>query len=1395
MKKAKFLLLTLLAILGFGKAAAANGTVVTPYSVDFNTAISTGVHNFSVATGWDHIVGSGNYDGYGPYYMSYSYNSGDGIDGTGTLIAYSQYAGDSGGGNVVKDVLVTPILEGTVTLYVKKNSLASTSYPSWVEFYAVNEAGNTLGELLQKFNEEDYVASADFENWNTITLTLASPTRVGIRAQQVYLDNLTATKATILDVPKLAFKSVTKTADQGSTAYFNQQEDGSVLARFLVTLQNTGTVDLIANTTENYTLSLKATSPYGSTALFQLDGAFNIPVDISAGATSEAFEVEISVPADKVALLPSNGFANWYLIEDISGNTASPLYAGLVKYESKFIFDKAGTSYYSSSSATTKPIDFGMVNGATTLNYEIYNPGSAPLTINSFTIDAPFTSTAPAGEFTVAAGEKKAIDITFPATEPGIYTGKVTINYTNFGKEQATYTLDVSATVIDPSKNLITFSNADNTNGQFPAGSIHSNEVYISQETKDDVANYYLMTTSNVTKFITPLLTAEAGELFTYDTWYTGNNGGNSAVTVYTSKDRVNWEQVDKQTFSSGIGSTPKTFTVTIPEAGDYYLAFELTYPAVLDNIYGLTPAPAPAHDWYVMDSNLPTTAKQNNPYTATIDVQNISADADVIETATLYVNGEAVAVQENVALKGNEKTAAEGTGRPVGDGTYSNIKDPVQISLTYNPHTTGELPAYIELKSGDKVVLTEEVIINIAEEVALAEAGTPVKGTVSNSPLNLNYCNSETVSLYTGEILGLNEGAQIQSITYRAYCTNSKAVETNLSVYYEWTDDQTQPAYTDAAMYDTSNMTPIIENQLRIWEQTAESGSEMVDYIVLDLSEPIVYEQGKSLRIVVRSINPGDNTSNYKTVTFEKADITGGYQCYGAQSDGDKTLKVTHYGRDLPAIHLGLLVEEKTFNGIVIDDLSGQPIEGATVTLYNEEKDVEYTGTTDEQGAFTINVIQDNLSYTATIEADGYLTLVSNDTYVFENSIEQNFALTPNIPIVGSTKVTISDSEYATLYYEGQTLTIPEDVKAYTAKVDGKNIILNEVKNIIPAGTPVIINGPQGEYLFPIGAPVTTETALFDANETYGNGAEIGTENVTVVLGNDRTTKNYEVKTTGVKNYCANLFGVTDTKQITYVVGGNNPKGGELDDDDKSTGTTYNKDNKVLPKSGCYYMITPETNGHFTAFIVLNNNKPLFVAKGSDGSCLLDSKGKPLYTVMKDGDEPTVVELAEDFTSAEKINGTVEFDVVAGETYYIFCTGSKLSFGGYVFSEVVVPDNDLIGTENDLTITDDADYKYYLLSWKDANKNKDELGFYFWKNSTDGHSMQLGAHKAYLKRPANAASNKGYVFWLPDAIEGITMEALTNADAIYTLSGIRVNANNLKKGIYIVNGKKVVIK
>ena len=98
-------------------------------------------------------------------------------------------------------------------------------------------------------------------------------------------------------------------------------------------------------------------------------------------------------------------------------------------------------------------------------------------------------------------------------------------------------------------------------------------------------------------------------------------------------------------------------------------------------------------------------------------------------------------------------------------------------------------------------------------------------------------------------------------------------------------------------------------------------------------------------------------------------------------------------------------------------------------------------------------------------------------------------------------------------------------------------------------------------------------ETILFSNDGTYANGATLASDNVTVVLGNDRATKNYDLKLASVKAYCAGLFGQTvpvqnaDTGEmenktrVVYVVGGNNPKDGALDDSDKPTGASYSPD------------------------------------------------------------------------------------------------------------------------------------------------------------------------------------------------------------------------------------------
>lgn len=199
-------------------------------------------------------------------------------------------------------------------------------------------------------------------------------------------------------------------------------------------------------------------------------------------------------------------------------------------------------------------------------------------------------------------------------------------------------------------------------------------------------------------------------------------------------------------------------------------------------------------------------------------------------------------------------------------------------------------------------------------------------------------------------------------------------------------------------------------------------------------------------------------------------------------------------------------------------------------------------------------------------------------------------------------------------------------------------------------------------------------EKVLFDPAGAYGNGATLTSENTKLVLGNDRATKNYDLKLSSVKAYCAELFGQTvmveneegvqeEKTRVAYVVGANNPKDGELGDDDKSAGGSYSADKMNLPNSGTYFMITPATGGHITAFIVLNADKAFFVVK-SNGEALPQSA----ITIKGDGEEPSVVSQNADNTINEKTTGTVEFDVVAGETYYVFCNGSKLSFGGYVF-------------------------------------------------------------------------------------------------------------------------------
>ena len=96
--------------------------------------------------------------------------------------------------------------------------------------------------------------------------------------------------------------------------------------------------------------------------------------------------------------------------------------------------------------------------------------------------------------------------------------------------------------------------------------------------------------------------------------------------------------------------------------------------------------------------------------------------------------------------------------------------------------------------------------------------------------------------------------------------------------------------------------------------------------------------------------------------------------------------------------------------------------------------------------------------------------------------------------------------------------------------------------------------------------------------------------------------------------------------------------------------------------------------------------------------------------------------------------------------------------------------------------------YKFYFLSTRE-----DEVGLYY--GAADGAAFECAPNKAYLAVPVSLANNtKSFIFDHTTGIDAV-QNAFTGDAAIYNLQGVRMNTQKLNRGIYIMNGKKVVIK
>lgn len=211
--------------------------------------------------------------------------------------------------------------------------------------------------------------------------------------------------------------------------------------------------------------------------------------------------------------------------------------------------------------------------------------------------------------------------------------------------------------------------------------------------------------------------------------------------------------------------------------------------------------------------------------------------------------------------------------------------------------------------------------------------------------------------------------------------------------------------------------------------------------------------------------------------------------------------------------------------------------------------------------------------------------------------------------------------------------------------------------------------------------------------------------------------------------------------------------------------GTFYSDKRIIMPEGLCGATVTDVTEG----------GKLKYNWKYNAGDVVPANTGLLLYTSQPGSYD--YYEATESTSAMQRVSGLDQTnDVVGGEEA----------------QEV----NYLHGTTTDETITEDeATHKFYQLTYGTINGTR-TIGFFF--ENANGGAFLNKANKAYLCIPRNISANSAFSLDKNNPIMGI-VESLNQPKGrkqLYDISGKRITTtDDLQKGIYIVNGKKLIIR
>ena len=965
------------------------------YTYDFDTAFGTLSDNnytdhAAAPDGWVHLPDSLDRWGYGSYtYPSYSYSK-SGRNGTPCLQVSNQELTDAWGGeSPVYDLLVTPAVSGTVTLWAKLSSSNGS-----VTFYNMEGSGSKL----KRGSAISYSAKLTKSDWTEITLTGLSGARLGIRVSNAYIDDFAATSATVAEAPKV---SLDATSLMGR--YHDVADDGTYKLAWSVTITNTGKVPVDAST-PGYSVSLLQ----GTDTLATLP----LTATLQPGATLDSFRVEHVINYSDYKNRANVPFT---LVENISG-TRHTDYITLTPAKPVVTFLNKSNDRLKEG----QTINFGSTKTKTVFTIYVGNDGGKTATVTAETVPDGFRIDT-VMPLHVAPHTHVAIPVVKDTLVVGIKKGKIILG------GDSTLTLNVVGSVIEPDVWMADFEGMDIPKGMVEGKWTKSGYPYSAGELGSTSC---LQSGPTPSALITPLLEFGKNAVVRFNA-ANSNTAGSYAttkeasnITVYYSKDRRGWIPV--KTISADADKEEyKLSDVTVGDYGGYYLSlpYEAEIPegkwyigfggrnVYVDDIAGGT-LRRDSIDMFAETEDLPKKGMVNNAYTASAVFTNVG---DMI--------------------KGDVTPVLVFGDKEITGTTYNgNLSYKTNVELSYTPHTSGTFPVCILMRTPYGTFSTDTVNVEVAPESGegTLRVGTPVTSMWSNStsvPVVTSYALSRSEIILPASALSLAAGAKIKGFAFKGMAYGDVTVKSKILVGNDTISRFNYP-YT---FTPNDNWQTVFDDTLTIRETF-----DKTTVLSFTLDEPLVYD-GTNLHLYFDNKLIGKGAK----VEFERAEENYPTILQQAYSGTEFAADDTPYNDNAPVVYLDVDQAPHMFSGKVTDKATGKPLAGIKVSLTSG--DIAYETTTATDGTYSLTVYKYDRTYDFSIEADGYMPVhnrynmdidwtvntalsVAKGLYIEHRSYYSDY--TVNHPIVAKAvarnmeKHTLRASDYtATLFFNGKAV------------------------------------------------------------------------------------------------------------------------------------------------------------------------------------------------------------------------------------------------------------------------------------------------------------------------------------------------------------------------------------